>query len=127
MKFVDGYELGEADIYCECVSTGTKLAASLIFHRRNADKMVELIQTSDCLYRMDLEHSEGWAHVFIYKYPWVEGLLDAIDSRGAPKTAFDNWVNGKLFGYSDVEIAEFCREHEGESRQNEWNVPRERA
>jgi len=108
--YTAGYEYGKTEIYCECLVTGAKVAASLLVHLWNLDHIVELIDSEGCRCRIDEGHAEGWASLWIYRHPWVEGLLDAIDSRGAPKGFFDNWVNGKLFGYSDAEIAAFCAE-----------------
>ena len=98
----------QAIIYSQQVTAGAKLAASLQIPSDTLPEALEAIEREGCLER----HNEvdGWAYVWIYKYAYVELILDEITKRGSPKNAFDNWVNGKLFGYSDYEIGRFIEE-----------------
>ena len=49
--------------------------------------------------------AEDWLTIWIYKLPFI---LEVIKSTPqAPKTTFDHWVLGKLFGYSEEAIQEF--------------------
>jgi hypothetical protein len=52
---------------------------------------------------------EGWSTIYAYKH---EYLLDVIKSSPEkPKTVYDHWVLGKLFGYSDEEIRGYVEFH----------------
>ena len=93
----------QALVYSQQVAAGAKLAAALQVKAEFADSVKEVCRSSGCLSLVD--QREGWAHVWIYKYPFVRLLIEEIEKRGAPKSALDTWVNGKLFGYSDYEIA----------------------
>lgn len=50
--------------------------------------------------------AEGWKSVWLYKHPHVRFVIEETGGR-QPATAFDHWVLGKLFGYSDDAIAGF--------------------
>ena len=60
----------------------------------------------------DIDHndSENYVDIHLFKYPRIPQLLEESNEKGAPKGAFDSWVTGKLFGYSDIKIARFLRE-----------------
>jgi hypothetical protein len=48
---------------------------------------------------------EGWTTIYIYKHDY---LLEVIkNSPDEPKTVYEHWVLGKMFGYSDEEIGRF--------------------
>jgi hypothetical protein len=87
--FTQGDTHGRILAYCECLRTGTKLVTEALVNRRDIDWVVP---------------------INLFKYPWVRQLLKENNEKGAPTSAFDNWVTGKLFGYSDIEIAKFLRE-----------------
>lgn len=109
--FGQGYTLGKVEVYCEQVQAGAKLNASCLVNKRDIDIARRLIADAGLKAIIDEDHSEDFADVDIYKYEFVRALLDGLNERGAPRSAFDNWVNGKLFGYSDYEIARWLHEH----------------
>jgi hypothetical protein len=105
--FSQGDTLGRVLAYCECVRAGCKLVADLLVNRRDIDWVEDLISDEGLLCSVDREHSSDYYHVDVFKNRWVVSLLDSLRERGAPKSFFDHWVNGKLCGYSDSEIYAF--------------------
>lgn len=51
--------------------------------------------------------SEKWVTMWIYKYPHILEIIRS--TKDNPKTTFDHWVLGKLFGYDEDSIAKFLK------------------
>ena len=95
---------GEIRTYCYMVQTG-KPAALIPFQERHVDAAVVFVTVELGLSTYIEKLAEGWVSFWIYKYPHI---LEVIKSTPqAPKTAFDHWVLGKLFGYEEAAIQEF--------------------
>jgi len=107
----------QALVYAQQVVAGAKLAATLQVKDQLADLVESVCEREGC--SILIEKRDGWAYVWIYKYPFVRLLIDEIKRRGAPKSALDTWVNGKLFGYSDHEIAH--------ALEKEWHIREEKG
>lgn len=108
--FTQGDTHGRILTYCECLRTGTKLVAEALVNRRDIGWVVSMIEREGCDCNIDYNHSEDYFEIHLFKYPWMRQLLKESNEKGAPKSAFGQWVTGKLFGYSDIEIAKFLRE-----------------
>ena len=93
----------QALVYAQQVDAGAKLVATLQVKHELAAAVEATCRQEGCA--VSIEKRDGWAYVWIYKYPFVRLLIEEIKRRGSPKSALDTWVNGKLFGYSDYEIA----------------------
>jgi plasmid replication initiation protein len=93
----------QALVYSQQVTAGAKLAATLQVKCEMTSDVQAVCEREGCQVVVDMR--DGWAYIWIYKYPFVRLLIDAVRKRGAPKSALDTWINGKLFGYSDYEIA----------------------
>lgn len=93
----------ELNIYCYLVERG-KPAAMLPVQTRYVDEATRIIKNNG-LNSYVTHLTEEWSTVWVYKYPY---LLDVIKmTPQAPKTTFDHWVLGKLFGYSEEAIQDF--------------------
>jgi len=108
--FSQGDTLGRILTYCECVRTETKLLAEALVNRRDIDWVEKLIADEGCLCIIDRAHSEDYVEVHLFKHLWIKQILEERKREDAPKIALNNWITGKLFGYSDNAIAEFLRE-----------------
>ncbi|MGE5604548.1 MAG: hypothetical protein ACM3YE_02530 [Bacteroidota bacterium] len=100
---LSGEILGRLRVYCEMVQRG-KPAAMLPIQARYANKAKTIIQS----YGLNgyLENlAEGWLTLWIYKFPHILEVIKSVPQ--APRTAYDHWVLGKLFGYSEAAIHEF--------------------
>jgi hypothetical protein len=93
----------QALVYAQQVAAGAKLAATLQVKAGLASRVESVCAAEGC--QTSVRVRDAWACFWIYKHPYVRLLIDEIEKRGAPKSALDTWVNGKLFGYSDYEIA----------------------
>ncbi|MCL6458871.1 MAG: hypothetical protein K6T85_12765 [Gorillibacterium sp.] len=92
----------ELVVYCDLVKKG-KPAACIPLQTRHVEEALVMVGKELLTH---VEHlSDGWVTFWIYKYPHI---LEAIkNTPQTPKTAYDHWVLGKLFGYEEVAIQEF--------------------
>lgn len=95
--------IAKLDTYCNMVRCG-KPAACLPLQTRYVDAATSTIEGHGLRYHIE-ELALGWATVWVYKYPHILNVIEA--TRQAPKTAYDHWVLGKLFGYSEEAIRDF--------------------
>jgi hypothetical protein len=95
--------------YCQMVERG-KPAACIAIQERYIDSAKHaVIGYGLKLYTDKL--SEGWLSLWIYKYPHI---LDVIkNAPQVPRTAYDHWILGKLFGYEEAAIGEYIATHFG--------------
>jgi hypothetical protein len=88
------------------VQRGKPAALMPIQKRYVAEAMNHIEQYDDlncCLEALN----DDWYSLWIYKH---EFLLDVIKSvPDEPKTVYDHWVLGKLFGYDESSIGEFIK------------------
>ena len=103
----------QALVYSQQVAAGAKLAAEIMVKDDLADTVVGVALREGCLSRIE-NPSSGWVSVVIYKYPFVGMLVDEMHARprvaGRP-SMLAVWSEGKLFGYSDYEIAKYLEDH----------------
>ncbi|MDQ0268889.1 hypothetical protein [Cytobacillus purgationiresistens] len=94
--------------YCESVNTG-KPAACQPVQERYKDMAIDIIHSYGILsYTEPL--SDGWITIWMYRYTHI---LDVIkQSPQVPKSQYDHWVIGKLFGYDENSIEKFLLRHE---------------
>lgn len=112
--FEQGYIYGQVVTYCEQVKAGAKLVGEMLFHKKHAALLRRLVADEGCKVIFDFNRAEDRAEAWIYKYRFMERLLKEARVRNpsGPRSALDTWITGKLFGYSDFEIAR-CIEQSG--------------
>jgi len=49
--------------------------------------------------------ADGWKEVWVYKHPHIGFVIEKTGRQ--PATAFEHWVLGKVFGYSEEAIADY--------------------
>lgn len=96
---------GQLEAYCMMVERG-KPAANLPIQSRYAEEAISIIKRHGLKYIKN-PLSDGWEEIWVYKYPHIGDIIRVLPQ--VPKTAFDHWVNGKLFGYSEEAIHEFLK------------------
>ena len=95
---------GEVTAYAYMVARG-KPAGSIPVKIIYIDEIKSFVKNNYGLNVYCEKLSEGWVTLWIYKY---RHILDVIKSlKRSPQSAFDHWVQGKLFGYEEAAIAEF--------------------
>lgn len=96
----------ELRIYCDLVKKG-KPAACIPLQVRHIDEARAIVNQEGVLQVHVEGLSEGWVTFWVYRYPHI---LEAIkNTPQAPKTAYDHWILGKLFGYEEAAIQEFIQ------------------
>ena len=98
-----GEIIGKIFAYCELVQEG-KPAAMLPIQVRYENEAKIVIQNyglNDYIEQL----ADGWLTLWIYKLPHILEIIKSMPQ--APKTTYEHWVLGKLFGYSEEAIRDF--------------------
>ena len=96
---------GELFTYCYVVKTGSKSVVMMPIQNRYLEEAKITVENTDGLKFYSEFLYEGWATIFIFKHDY---MLEVIkNSPDEPKTVYDHWVLGNMFGYSDEEIGRF--------------------
>jgi hypothetical protein len=110
--FQKGYLVGKAEVYCEQVRTGAKLVGAFGFDRSYIALVKRTVKTEGCKLVIDQSYSPERATAYVYRYAFVRLLMKTLlSSSGESVSGTAIWVSGKLFGYSDCEIARYLEEH----------------
>lgn len=97
--------VGELNSYCYMVKTGCKPVAMMPIQDRYLGEVKSIVENTDGLKFHSEFLYEGWSTIYIYKHDY---LLEVIkNSPDEPKTVYEHWILGKMFGYSDEEIGRF--------------------
>ena len=104
--------LGQIGAYCEQVNTGAKLCAQLIIKNEYLAIARDVIKKETCK-SLCFDGSHDFKVVFIYKYNFAKFIIYELAKRSEKKKpdAFEIWVTGKMFGYSDYEISKYLKKH----------------
>lgn len=94
---------GQIYTYCELVDRG-KPAAIISVQDRYLIEAIEIIKSNKLNFLVE-ELSEGWKTLWIYKDKYIQEIIKKMPEK--PKTIYDHWVLGKIFGYSDEAIKSF--------------------
>jgi hypothetical protein len=92
------------DAHALLVARGVRAAAMEALQDRYVEEARAIANRHD-LFLLVEDLSEGWKEVWLYKQPHVGFIIEKTD--GQPATAFEHWVLGKLFGYSEEAIADY--------------------
>lgn len=96
--------LGTLEAYCYMVRRGGKPAANVPLQDRYLEEARAVVEQHGLQCHVE-ELAPGWKTVWVYRFPHILEVIKAV--RQAPETAFDHWVLGKLFGYSEEAIQAF--------------------
>lgn len=100
---MNDYLKAQIDAYCYMVKRG-KPAAMLAIQNRHTEEIEEKVKNNQLnVYIEDL--SNGWKTIWIYKEDYLIEIIKRMPEQ--PKDAYDHWVLGKIFGYSDDAIKNF--------------------
>lgn len=98
----------------ELIKAG-KPCSKILVHVEHVEKFKALIIKEDLsVYTKPSLTSESWVALWIFKHNYMLPIINNLPDN--PETAFDHWVLGKAFGYSDEAINEFLEKlSKGES------------
>ena len=103
-SYYTGLIFGELNSYCYMVNRGCKSIATMGLQDRHIADAKQIIENEKLKFYSEFLY-EGWTTIYIYKHDY---LLEVIkNSPDEPKTVYEHWVLGKMFGYSDEEIGKF--------------------
>ena len=114
--YIQGDISGSVNIYCEQVLTGSKLVGAISIIK-NQEKIVrEVVKSRQCKVYFDYPFTHERGVAYIYKYKFVLMLMKELWFHEKWKvedthTASEIWITGKMFGYSDFEIAKYLEKH----------------
>ena len=94
---------GQIYTYCELVIRG-KPAAIISIQDRYIEIAIDIVKSNKLYYLLE-ELTEEWKVLWIYKERYMEEIIKKMPEE--PKTVYDHWVLGKIFGYSDEAIKEY--------------------
>jgi len=95
--------MDELMTYCYLVERG-KPAASIAVHKRDLEQAERIVSQEGLNYYTEYLADE-WVTFWVYQHPHILKVIKTIPQ--APKSEYDHWVLGKLFGYDDSSIAQF--------------------
>lgn len=104
MQFENSMQQGEIIAYSYMVERG-KPAAMLPIHERDVENAVVFVRETFNLNTYIEDLAEGWKTLWIYKHEHILSIIRILPR--VPKTIFDHWTLGKLFGYEESAIHEF--------------------
>ena len=94
--------------YCYQIKTG-KPVANIPVQNRYVQEAEEMIIDNGLIFFPKFLY-EGWTTIWVFKKPFMKEIIERILELfppEQPQTAFDHWVLGKLFGYSDEAIEKY--------------------
>ncbi len=101
---MNSFVIDEIKKYAFLINKGLKPAANLPIQERYADEAAKFV-VSLGLSSLIEPLSEGWVQLWLFKY---NHMLDVIkELPQAPKSTYDHWILGKVFGYTEESISEF--------------------
>jgi spore cortex formation protein SpoVR/YcgB (stage V sporulation) len=106
IKSANDWLKSQVEAYCYMVSRG-KPAAVLAIQNRYSVEINSIVKSFQGLKTYEQFLSEGWISLWIYKKDFMLEIIKSLPEE--PKTIYDHWVLGKVFGYSDEAIEEFIR------------------
>ena len=86
---------------CSCVGIKIKERADVTTY----------LDSQDIRYHFE-ELSPGWCTLWLYDHEFMLEVIKA--SPDTPRTVYDHWILGKMFGYSDEAIKKFCADKPNE-------------
>ncbi|AWP28797.1 hypothetical protein [Paenibacillus sp. Cedars] len=96
----------ELSVYCLLVKRG-KPAAVIPLQERYLEEAMKIVESTEGLLTHADRLSEGWISFWVYQYPHILEVIK--NAPQAPKTAYDHWLLGKLFGYDERTIQEVIK------------------
>lgn len=100
------YLNGEIDSNCYMVLRG-KPAAVLPIKKEEVKNAADRIINFHKLKMLEQYLSEEWSSIWIYQKDYMLDVINSLPEK--PKTVYEHWILGKVFGYSDEAIEQFIR------------------
>jgi len=93
-------------IHVMLVNAGVRPVASVMVRNEHIEECKKLIKT-DNLFMMLNPRGEKHTTIYIFKHPCVENVINFTLGKPYDIKALMQWIEGKMFGYSESEINRF--------------------
>jgi len=100
---MNDFLIAKITFHCDMIQKGKPCSCEPI-QDRYIEEAINMITN----YKLQLyieELSEGWKTIWIYKDSYMLEIIKQLPNN--PQSAFDHWILGKAFGYSDEAIKNF--------------------
>ncbi|MFZ7119488.1 MAG: hypothetical protein ACOWWH_00875 [Eubacteriaceae bacterium] len=97
----------EIDLFCYMVERG-KPTALITIKDQYINDAIDYVKLNYKLETYVCDLADGWKQLWIYKRDYFIEIINCLPEM--PKTIYDHWVLGKVFGYSDEAIEEFLHD-----------------
>lgn len=96
-------------IHIMLVNAGVRPVASVMVRNEHIEEIKKLIKTEN-LFMVLNPRGENHATIYIFKHSYVENVINFTLGKPHDRKALMRWIEGKMFGYSDEEIAKYVTE-----------------
>ena len=88
------------------INAGVRPVALVMVRNEHIEENKKLIKTEK-LFAVLNSRGENHTAIYIFKHPCVENIINFTLDKPYNKKALMQWIEGKMFGYSDEEIVRF--------------------
>ena len=93
-------------IHIMLVKAGVRPVASVMIRNEHIEECKKLIKTEN-LFMILNPREKNHTTIYIFKHLCVENVLNFTLGKSHDRKALMQWIEGKIFGYSDEEITRF--------------------
>lgn len=96
---------------CILISKGVRAASLMAFQYNKTidfDEINKIVKRNNVKFELKPYWKENWTELWIYENDIVRYIINELPDK--PNLPSEHYLLGKLFGYSDNKIFEFCKE-----------------
>ncbi len=106
-KEQESFNLGQLAAYCYMVERG-KPAAMIPIKKSQVKSAIKFVkEISELMVHTEEISDSDWQIFWVYKHPHILEVIKSLPR--VPRTVFDHWVLGKLFGYDETSIQSYLK------------------
>lgn len=91
------------------IDAGVRPVAEVMVNNEDVEKCKSFIKSENLFIVLNPRGKKHTA-IYIFKHPCLENVINFTLDKPCNKKALIQWIHGKMFGYSDEEIARFIKE-----------------
>lgn len=104
------WDVGRVSAHSSLVNLEVRPVAEVIVRKDGVKRLLGdpgvTESLSDLQYHL-IERGEHHVALYIFKYPHLREVVKHLSGEEADQRVFVAWANGKMFGYSEAQIANF--------------------
>jgi len=90
------------------VNAGVRPVASVMVRNEHIEECKKRIKTENLFIVLN-PRGENHTTIYIFKHPCVENVINFTLGKPHDRKALVQWIEGKMFGYSDEEIEKYIK------------------